>query len=185
MFTVCTTPPPVKKLGAVQRLKPAKFNIYARRVAGLFFCLASAEGAGLLFCPATIQTHTSAYRAFCAVHAVYTTHAIKQRTGLYSGLSCDCTRSTAHDTRPTQAAIIPPAPRWSVSQRRNASSIYQIPTPRRDAAQASTAAYYNKVYKRSSDHAIPVGQSSGMDAAGGAELLAAIAASLFGLSPDS
>lgn len=29
------------------------------------------------------------------------------------------------------------------------------------------------------------GSPSGMDAAGGAELLAAIAASLFGLSPDS
>lgn len=70
MFTVCTTPPPVKKLGAVQRLKPAKSNIYARLVAGLFFCLASAEGAGLLFCPAAIQPHTSVYSAFCAVNAI-------------------------------------------------------------------------------------------------------------------
>lgn len=140
---------------------------------------------GFYFCPAAIQPHTSVYSAFCSAHAIYTTHATKQRTGLYRSFSCGLTHSTAHDTRPTQAAIIPPAPRWSVSQRRNASSIYQIPTPRRDAAQASTAAYYNKVYKRSSDHAIPVGQSSGMDAAGGAELLAAIAASLFGLSPDS
>jgi hypothetical protein len=51
MFTVCTTPHPVKKLGTVQRLKPAKSNIYARLVAGLFFCLASAEDAGLLFLP--------------------------------------------------------------------------------------------------------------------------------------
>ena len=61
----------------------------------------------------------------------------------------------------------------------------QLYHPRRDAAQASTAAYYNKVYKKSSDHAIPVGQSSGMDAAGGAEQLTATAVSLFGLSPDS
>lgn len=38
-------------------------------MAGLFFCLASAEGAGLLFCPAAIQTHTSVYRAFCSVNA--------------------------------------------------------------------------------------------------------------------
>lgn len=36
-FTVCTTPLPVKKLGAVQRLKPAKSNIYARPRAGLLF----------------------------------------------------------------------------------------------------------------------------------------------------
>ena len=39
-------------------------------MAGLFFCLASAEGAGLLFCPAAIQPHTSVYSVFCAVHAV-------------------------------------------------------------------------------------------------------------------
>jgi hypothetical protein len=63
MFTVCTTPPPVKKLGAVQRLKPAKSNIYARRVAGLFFCLASAEGAGLLFCPVAICFPIQAFTA--------------------------------------------------------------------------------------------------------------------------
>lgn len=83
--------------------------------AGLFFCLASAEGAGLLFCPAAIQPHTSVYSVFCAVNANYTANDAKQRTGLYSGVSCDCASSTAHDNRPTQAAIIPPAPRWSVS----------------------------------------------------------------------
>lgn len=38
-------------------------------LAGLFFCLAPAEGAGLLFFPAAIQPNTSVYRAFCAVHA--------------------------------------------------------------------------------------------------------------------
>ena len=55
---------------------------------GLFFCLASAEGAGLLFCPATIQPHTSVYSAFCAIHAVYTAHAVKQRTGFYRRIPC-------------------------------------------------------------------------------------------------
>lgn len=39
-------------------------------MAGFFFCLASAEGAGLLFCPAAIQPHTSVCSAFCAVNAV-------------------------------------------------------------------------------------------------------------------
>lgn len=39
-------------------------------VAGLFFCLASVEDAGLLFCPATIQPHASVYSAFCIVNAV-------------------------------------------------------------------------------------------------------------------
>nr|DAF66874.1 MAG TPA: hypothetical protein [Bacteriophage sp.] len=38
-------------------------------MAGLFFCLVSAEGAGLLFYPATIQPHTGVYSAFCAVNA--------------------------------------------------------------------------------------------------------------------
>lgn len=38
-------------------------------LAGLFFCLASDEGAGLLFCPAAIQPHTSVYSAFFIVHA--------------------------------------------------------------------------------------------------------------------
>nr|DAR20790.1 MAG TPA: hypothetical protein [Caudoviricetes sp.] len=39
-------------------------------MAGLFFCLASAEGAGLLFCPETMQPHTSVYSVFYVVRAV-------------------------------------------------------------------------------------------------------------------
>lgn len=39
-------------------------------LAGLFFCIASAEGAGLLFCPAAIQPHTSVYSVFYSIHAV-------------------------------------------------------------------------------------------------------------------
>ena len=38
---------------------------------GFFFCLASAEGAGLLFCPATIQPHTSVYSGFYIIHELY------------------------------------------------------------------------------------------------------------------
>lgn len=38
-------------------------------MAGLSFCLVSAEGAGLLFCPATIQPNTSVYSVFCAINA--------------------------------------------------------------------------------------------------------------------
>lgn len=187
------------------------------------------HGAGLLFCPAAIQPHTSVYSAFCAVNAI-TIHAIKQHTELCRGFSCDCTRSTAHDTKPTQAAIIPPAPRWSVSQRRNTSSTYQIPAPRRTlyrsaqppiiiryirvqegyapvmnprqtvqqiAGRASPAG--SRCFPRPaacnlapvSSHGAPAGtlhpagQSSSRGAAGGAEPLAATAASLFGLSPDS
>lgn len=77
----------------------------------------------------------------------YITHATKQRTGLYRGFSCDYARSTAHNTRPTKAAIIPPAPRWSAHTRSDALNRYQIQPPRRCTVQGSTAAYYNKVYK--------------------------------------
>nr|DAP46497.1 MAG TPA: hypothetical protein [Caudoviricetes sp.] len=59
-------------------------------MAGLFFCLVSAEGAGLLFCPSTIQPHTSVYSAFYAVHAIYTANAVKQSTGFYSGVPVIC-----------------------------------------------------------------------------------------------
>ena len=98
---------------------------------GLFFCLASAKGAGILFCPAAIQPHTSVYSAFCRVNAVYTTHTAKQRTGLYKGFSCDLTHSTAYNTRLTQADITPPAPR---------RALYRPAQP----------AYYNNVYKGAS-----------------------------------
>lgn len=76
-----------------------------------------------------------------------TAHSAKQRTGLYSGVSCDCASSTAHDNRPTQADVTPPAPRWSVSQRRSVSSTYQMPTPRRALYRPAQTAYYNNVYK--------------------------------------
>lgn len=39
-------------------------------MAGFFFCLAPVEGAGLLFCPAAIQPHTSVYSGFCHVYEV-------------------------------------------------------------------------------------------------------------------
>ena len=114
-------------------------------LAGLFFCLASAEGAGLLFCSATIQPHTNVYSTFCACPCNLTANTARQRTRPCNGFSCDYTHLTANDTRPTQAAIIPPAPRWSVSQRPDALHRCQIPAPRRDAIQASQPPYYNNV----------------------------------------
>lgn len=62
MFTVCTTPPPEKKLGVVQRLNPAKSNIYARPRAGLFFCLASTRCRAFLFARRRMS-HTQAFTA--------------------------------------------------------------------------------------------------------------------------
>lgn len=95
--------------------------------------------------------NTAPYKRFQRVlprQCNYTTNATKQRTRLYSGFSSDCTRSIAHDTRPTQADIMPSAGCWRAYTRPNALHLYQIPPPRRDAAQVCAAAYYNKVYKR-------------------------------------
>lgn len=63
----------------------------------------------------------------------YTSHAAKQRTRLYRRFSCDFPHSTAANTRPTQTAIIPPAPRWIVSQRPDALQhiAYTTATPGR------------------------------------------------------
>ena len=111
MFTVCTTPPPAKKAGVVQRLKPAKSNIYARPRAGLFFCLASAEGAGLFFLPGGVSaTHKRLQRLFFRP-CNYTAKTSKAFAGLYNGVSVDLPHSSAHNTADTQAAYAPLAPR--------------------------------------------------------------------------
>lgn len=94
----------------------------------------------------------SQIQAFTARFAVltqfYTVNAAKQRTGLYRGVSCNLTNPTTYDTRPAQAAIMPPAPRWSVSQPpQHLQHIHQIPTPRRTLYRPAQPPYYNKVYK--------------------------------------
>lgn len=126
---------------------------------GFSFALHPDTVQGFLFA----RMQHSPMQAFTTCFAVsmqfYTAHAEKQRTGLYRGFSCNCTRSTAHDTRPTQAAIIQPATRWKTYTRPDALNRYQIPPPHRDAVQVSTAAYYNKVYKRA-DHASSGGSAS-------------------------
>lgn len=199
-------------------------------MAGFFFCLASAEGAGLFFCPAKIQPNTSVYSAFCSVHASYTTHATKQCTRLYRRFS---------GYLPCFAAIV-----WRCIQ------LYHTACATLDARTLCRPAqppYYNKVYKGAAvrpamdpcqtvqqiaDHASPAGSAPavcgslastapGAPAEGsaspsaqgqpgglrsgtgsavrahpppggtvqqqgrGAEPLAALAAALFGLSPDS
>lgn len=78
----------------------------------------------------------------------YTTHATKQRTGLYSGISCDCTHSTVHDTRPTKADIIPPAGRWRAYQRRTRSTDTRYHRHAGTLHRPAQAVYYNNVYKR-------------------------------------
>lgn len=50
-------------------------------VAGLFFCLASAEGAGLFLSSCNTATYKRLQRPY-SVYANYTAHAAKQHTGL-------------------------------------------------------------------------------------------------------
>ena len=103
---------------------------------------------GFYFCPATYQPRTSACNGLSAIHAInYTATMQKAFTGLYRCVSGNLTHFTAYNTRPAKADITPPAPRWSVSQRRSTSSAYQIPTPRRTLYRAGQQPYYNKVYK--------------------------------------
>lgn len=205
MFTVCTIPPPAKKLGVVQRLKPAKSNIYARPRAGFFFCLASSEDAGLLFCPTAIQLYTIVYRAFCAVYASYITNSAKQRTGLYMGVSVDLAHSSVHNTVTTQANYAPTAPHWRAYHQ--AQHLQHIPdtnaAPGRCTGQHRPpiiimyirGCNISQTMPDRRDQLLPSAdrwqvltrcqQSSSRRAAGGAEPLTATAVSLFGLSPDS
>lgn len=116
-------------------------------MAGFFFCLASAEGAGLLFCPAAIHPRTSVYSVFCAINAVYTANVTKQHTGLCRGFSRYFPHSTAYNTRQTKADITPPATRWSASHRCSASSTSRYHRHAGTLCRPAQTAYYNNVYK--------------------------------------
>jgi hypothetical protein len=98
------------------------------------------------------------------------------------------TNPTTYDTRPTQAAIILPAPRWSISQRRSTSSAHQIPAPRQIGGGLDTShAWRLVVWHRSAVRGAPVGtlHPAGQSSGRGAEPLTACAVPSFGLSPDS
>ena len=96
------------------------------KLAGLFFCLASAEGAGLFFLPGGVSaSHNRLRMSFCR-QCNYTTTTPKPFTGLYRGFSVDFPYFSAYNTAAAQAAYTTAAP---------------------DAVKLSTAAYYNKVYK--------------------------------------
>lgn len=105
-------------------------------MAGLFFCLASAEGAGLLFCPAAIQPHTSVYSGLSVVNAIYAAKTPKPFTGIYSGVSVDLLYSSARNTAATQTAYTPTTQRWRAYRQVLHLHQYQIPPPRRTLYRA-------------------------------------------------
>lgn len=109
-------------------------------MAGLFFCLTSAEGAGLLFCPAAIQPHTSVYSAFFAINEVIPPTP-QNSTQVFAGaFPVDLLHSSAHNTEATRAAYVPPAPRRRAY--RQVLHLHQYPdtTDTPDAVQVSAAA---------------------------------------------
>jgi hypothetical protein len=170
MFTACTTPPPAKKTGVVQRLKPAKSNIYARPRAGLFFCLASNTVQGFYF----TRRRISHAQAFTAAFLSFMQFIQPKRQNRLHGFT-------------VAFPLIWPisAPQYS---RHTSRLCTTCATP--DAVQVSTAAYYNKVYKgawvRHCHRSMPdKATHRRLCQSGGAEPLTATAASLFGLSPDS
>lgn len=130
---------------------------------------------GFYFYPAAYQPHTSVHSGFSAINAIYTAQTSKAFTGLCMGVSVDLTHSSARNTAATQADYTPPAPRWSVSQHRSTSSVYQIPTPRRtlhSLAQPPIIIRYIRVQgcapvmdpcqtvQHTADHASPAGSAS-------------------------
>lgn len=109
-------------------------------MAGLFFCLAPAEGAGLLFFPGGVSaTRKRLQLLFCPTP--------KASTGLYSSVSVNLTHSSAHNTANTQAAYTPPAPRWRAYHQTLHLHQYQIQPPRWTLHSSAQTAYYNKVCK--------------------------------------
>jgi hypothetical protein len=188
-------------------------------MAGLFFCLASTRCRAFILSCCNTTTHKRLQRIFC-YQCNYTAKTQKPFTGLYSSFSVDLTYSSAHNTAAIQAACA------ALEGIPSSAAPPPIPdtTATPDAVQVSTAAYYNKVYKRSADNASPAGSAPIMCGSlasaapgapaegvsvstctgsarrlaiwhpppgravqqrGSAEPLAALAAALFGLSPDS
>lgn len=116
-------------------------------LAGLFFCLASAEGAGLFFLPGGVSATRKRLQWLFCRPCNYTVTEPKPFTRLYSGVSVDFTHFSAHNTAVTQAAYTPTTPRWRAYRQALHLRQYQIPPPRRTLYRPAQTAYYNNVYK--------------------------------------
>lgn len=106
---------------------------------GFFFCLASTRCRAFILPGGVSATHKRSQQIFC-YQCNYTAKTSKAFTGLYRGISVNLTHSSAHNTAATQAAYAPLAPRWRAYRQVQPLHRYQIPPPRPDAAQLSTAA---------------------------------------------
>ena len=105
-------------------------------MAGLFFCLASAEGAGLLFCPAVIQPHTSVYSVFCAINAVIQPTLQNSAQGFTAAFPAICFILCLLSGGVSCYAV-QPARRWRAYRQVQRLHRYQIPPPRRTLCRSA------------------------------------------------
>lgn len=124
-------------------------------MAGLFFCLASAEGAGL-FCPPAIQPHTSVYSVFCRVNAIIPPTPQNSAQGFTSAFPT---------IAPAQPPTIPDRHNKPLHHLRHAGAPASARTRSTDTRyhyhagtqhRSVQTAYYNNVYK-GANHASPAG----------------------------
>lgn len=167
-------------------------------MAGLFFCLASDTVQGFYFAQ-TQYSHTQAFTAAFCCPCNYTDTTSKAFAGLYRGFSVDLTYSSAHNTADTQAAYIPPPPRrmlYRLTQLPYYNKVYKgasllwIHARRCSTSQTMQARRLSRYLPRPAACDLAPGQPgilhpAGQSSSRGAEPLAATAAALFGLSPDS
>lgn len=149
-------------------------------MAGLFFCLASAWGVGLFFCPAAIQPHTSVYSGFYSVHAVIPPAprwSVCQRPDALHRYQIPAPRRTLY------SSAQPPYYNKVYKGAWGALCYEPMPDSAADCRLCKPGGWRSGTGQSGTLH--PAGQSSGQGAAGGAEPLATLAAALFGLSPDS
>ena len=142
--------------------RPNKKHFTRSEMAGLFFCLASAEGAGLLFFHAAIQPHTSVYSAFCPVHAVIPPAQQNSAHGFTAAFPAidpfkrqqyqTCTGGYNTTCTTLESITAPGRPPAHTRYHRHARTLHRSAQP----------PYYNTAYKRvqhTADHASPAGSA--------------------------
>lgn len=122
-------------LGAVQGVQ-IKSVPPGQKWPGFSFALHLLKVQGFCFALLQYSPHTNIYSAFCAVNATIphtAQNSAQGFTGAFPAIRLFCRRCVAG----ASAYTAPAAPRWSVSQRRNTSSTYQIPAPHRTLCSLS------------------------------------------------
>lgn len=115
----------------LQILKKKINNSYPAHVAGFFFCLASAEGAGLLFCLAAYQPRASVCSGLYSIHAIIQPKRQNRLQGFTVAfpLICAIPAHTIQQIRKPPMHSLRHAGGHTV--KRSTSSTYQIPPPLR------------------------------------------------------